>query len=230
MTGINEIREAFSKGGIVLKNGNCVVIYTFNDRWVTQSLSNRSKEIFYNLIENCDRLSIQLKKGNSIRYEFEMDENGDDSIIFYAPIKNELTTEELEQICRDIRPSEEFLNFIDGTIDNDDVFREKLAEWTEIVMDKKKPKIRNVETLRGFPKILELCNKLVKALSAEMIIERPDEYSDGFIEIQIPEIFTRKIIIYGKNKDFFADAVSLSECVDLEMNVNGGYINIYFYP
>ena len=230
MTWINEIRKAFSKGGIVLKNGNCVVIYTFNDRWVTQSLGDRNKEVFYNLIESCDRLSIQLKKGNSIQYEFEMNENGDDSIIFYAPIKNELTAEEIEQICRDIKPSEEFMNFIDGTIDNDDMFREKLAEWTEIVMNKKKPKIRNVETLRGFPKILEWCNKLSKALSAEMNVEKPDEYSDGFVEIQIPEIFTRKIIISGKNKDILADIVSLSECVDLEMNVNNGHINIYFYP
>lgn len=230
MIGIEEIREAFSKGGIVLKNGNCVVIYTFKDRWVTQSFSDKNKEVFYAIIEKCNRLSIQLKKGSSIQYEFEMSENDDSSIIFYTPIKNELTTEELEQLCKDIKPSEGFLKFIDGTIDNDEAFKKKLEEWTEIVMDKNKPKIRNVETLRGFPKVLNGCSKLAKVLSAEMIVEKPDEYSDGYIEMQIPEILNRKIIISGKNKDILADTVLLSECVDLEMNVNNGYINIYFYP
>ena len=229
MTGIEEIRNTFSKGNIVLSDGNISVIYSDQD-WITQSMDGEHKSVFSGLLESSEKFSIRIKKGNSIRFGFISGENGQVAM-YYSPLEKEMAKEEIDELLRNMNPSEEFMEFFNGVdLQDGDEVLEKIGEWTEKVSDRFKRKVRSVDKLRSWPEIKSKALRFANSNGCQTEIIEPDDISDGSIDIQVPEDLTRPLVFTDKNKLDLIELVDMCEEVALEMNSQEGYLNLLLFP
>lgn len=229
MTGINSIRNTFSKGSIVIGDKSVSVIYADQD-WVTQSIDGKHKTVLSGLLESSERFTIRIKKGNSIKLGFI---SGMDSqkVIYYSPLEKEISKEKIEELIKSMEPSKEFIEFFDGVnMQDEDVVLDKMSEWVNKVSEKWKRKVRNIDKLRGWPIIKEKALKFANANGCQTEILDPNDIFDGSINIQIPEVFTRSLVFVDKNKNDLIELVDLCEEVGMEMNPKEGYLNIILFP
>lgn len=226
---IEDIRNTFSKGSIVLQSENCSVIY-YDKGWVTQSIEGSGIEVFTKLISNCKKVSLLIKKGNSIRLSFINNNTNDEKVNFYSPIEREYSELTIEDLIKIINPSKRFIEFMDGTnMNNEDAIFNKMIEWTETKTEEMKSNVRYFDSQKKWPvfkqKALQLSNKY--ACQTEVI--EADGITEGYINIEFPEVFTRPLIFSNENKKLLRDVIDLSTAIDFEMNPVEGYINLVLY-
>lgn len=225
---IDKIRNSFSKGSVVVSGKNISVVYSDQD-WVTQTFKDSNKDLFSDLINSSGKVSIILKKGNSVRYGF-INGDGDQRVIYYSPLERDTLREDLDKLMNDFKPDKEFLEFIDGLDFNNEIETvNKMSEWIDRINNKNRIKVHELNKFKAWPEFKHKALLFAKKYACDTDIIEPDDISDGNITIQIPDIFNKPIIILDEWKNMLVSLIDMSGLVDLEMNPAEGYLNIVLY-
>jgi len=229
---IEEIREVFSKGGIAITQSGFYVTYTFKERWVDQSIFDDKRRVFLELLEASDRVSIECVLGRVIKFVFHNDFAGQE-MIFYPPLTEEISLKELEVILQSSRNEEaetEFCEFFYGTdLDNDDEVLEKLREFFNREREKHKTNIVSLPAVNRWKTVHRLSLGFANSLGFRSEVLDPDYGFDGAVTVFFPEKLEKKVVISGKLKEWLEELVRTGSGVDIECNVNDGFLNLTFY-
>jgi len=222
---IQGIREIFSKASVSFSRTGIAVYYTYDERWVSQSISDERKRMLSALISKSDEFHIDCVNGKFVRFLFCHGYEGMD-FAFYCPVEKEVSLEELKRLVREAQEteqSERFFSFMSdvNTNERSEIMR-KLSEWISEVDG-------NQETRYGSRAIWEikrLATILCRKFKCEYNLINPSFDFDGCVEIQFPAGMRTKLI--GENKDIFNKLVDISSDVDIECLISEGYLNITF--
>lgn len=229
---IEGIRNAFSKGGIAVTHNGIIVTYTYKERWVDQSFYDNNREVFLELLEASDRISIECVLGRVIKFVFHNDFTGQE-MVFYPPLDEEISLKELEDILMSSRNEEkeaEFCEFFYGTdLENDDEVLSKLREFFNREREKRKTNIVNLPAMIRWKTVSRLATGLANALGFRCEVLEPEPEFDGSVTVFFPEKFDKKIVITGKLKEWLEEIVRTGSSVDIECNINDGFLNLTFY-
>ena len=216
---IGGIRETFSKGTVLLSSDGVTVFYTFTERWVSQSVSGKSLGVFQNLIDSCDKFGIEYRTDKFIKFVFSRENDGQ-SVVFFQPLSEEVSIEELQAIAQETEPSEDFIEFFDGVdLDDEDEVFQKLLEWMRLNEPEKD------ETKRfGWQGFCDRAMKLARFCSCTCEVSEPES-----IELQFPEGRQRAFGIEGEEKENLGELVQACSNIGIEGYVPDGFLNITFY-
>lgn len=228
---IESIRKVFSKGSVVVDDHGISGIYTFigdGEEWVTQSIIEDEKQVFSELLDACEKFGIGYKKGKYIKFIFYSILDGQ-SVVFYAPLKQEVTIAELRQMdeCLPKPDNTEFYEFMSGIdLSDEDLMNERFVKWMEKINPKMK--VFNIDDISRWKKIKELALTIGRALSCESEVFDFDLGEYASIELRFPENKQSISWVEGNLLDQLRELVNLSHELEIDGNVTYGYVNISF--
>jgi len=98
---VKEIRDAFSKGNVIISRRGVFIIYSdpSDNSWITQEFEGDYKSVFEELLNNADRFSISvgIHSGVSFRFIHDGEIDGDVDEVIFPSLEKEVTIEELRQ-------------------------------------------------------------------------------------------------------------------------------------
>ena len=229
---IDQIRNAFSKGLVAVTDHGIVILYNFKDRWVTQLFSEETRDVFLEFLEDSDRLLVACSPGNAVKFIFCKGLTGQETI-FYAPISEKMTTQELDEIMNslaDEKKEEEFLaNFANVDMSDEGAILEKLREIVEKDREKHKTNIVSLPAMNRWRQVKKLATEFANIFCFRYELLEPDYGYDGSVTVFFPEKMNKAIIITGKIKKLFEEAIKAGTEFEIECNVNEGFVNFIFY-
>ena len=219
---INEIRNAFSKGSIVVSQRGIEVFYTYKGQWFSQSIDN--PRIFGNLLDSSDGFVIDYRAGRFIRFVFE---NVDDSrqVVFYSPLVSEVSVEELQEILeREGNVSDEFIEFFMGTdLDDEESIAERFLDWIKRYDEEIDESIVNLSDVRKREAMRGFCDKLAGFLSCGI------DYTPDCFELFLPQKTRGFCRVSNDMKDVLRNLLFTCSMVSIEGDVDTGILNIGFF-
>ena len=232
MTKIDEIRNAFSKGNVVIDEKGIAIIYTQNDRWITQEFDPKYQAVFADLLKHSDGLIINHQKDKSARFRFCINLENQNPVVFSA-LKEEMSLEQLDKIVElSMKESmakknqDKFFEFFIGTDINDqDIFIEKLAEWTEIIDEANRTNVKSLSAVIRWKEILKKATLLAGFLGCEYEILDNNKDYDGSIALFLPEDAQKTIKILKKKKELFIELLEISIATCIEISIKDNYIS-----
>lgn len=221
MANIEEIRESFSKGTVVVSSDGVSVFYTYAERWFSQSVSGKSKRVFLDLLEACDSFGIECKAERFIKLIFTRKTDGK-TVVFYQPLTEEVSIEEMQAIMASTEPCEDFLEYMDGAdLQDDEELYERLLGWIEKVSSTRENDVPDSEK---WELIYEFANKL-----ARFCVCTCEVFENESIELQFPEGKIRRFLIKDDDKENLRNLIDLCSSIGIEGYVPDGFLNITFY-
>lgn len=229
MDSLNEIRNAFSKGCVMVDSDKIVVAYNDKDLTVYQELFNESFDVFKWLVKTCSRISINVKEHKIITMAFYI-ESGLTDAVLYNPLEKQI---DLVAIGREINNSLEFGNdfkeFVSARNDVEQIDEEFLADMVRF-MQRKHP---SFETLDGYKKWKMLYDSSVGFLSlcraSDFNVMKYNQTFCGCIEITYYDEDC-PVSYSASDKSAFVDALNASSQLSLVLDVDEGYIEMNLFP
>lgn len=229
---VDDIRKAFSKAGIVIENGDVIIVYANNDGWINQSIFEEAKDTFLKLLEESKKLVIKYVKDRFFKLIF-IGASCKREIIFYAPLTRELSRAELQELLersREREPCNEFLDaFAEVDVSDFDSAKEALTTFVEKKNEEMFGNITGLDAIARWKIVRESATKLSDYLGFEHeTIEIDGNYS-GSVTIYLPELIREPIIISGEIKSLLCTAIKSSTGLDIECNIKEGFLNLTIY-
>lgn len=228
---IDKIRKAFSKASIVFSNSGMSAVYTYKDRWFTQTLEIKS--VFEELLAVCDGLSIVIAPEQYIRFSFLMPLQFD-TMVFYPPLETEvaLSLEDLLNMDGFSESSmEHAFEFFCGTdlTDQSAVF-EKISEFMEMRNSEKQREPTSLSEVSRFREMQGIIQSMLNLgflcdvettntdedRSISLVLDSEESHIPSHINGDLQNSLTRLLKIAG----YFG----------FEGSVNDGILRLMFTP
>lgn len=221
MANIEEIRESFSKGTVVVSSDGVAVFYTYAERWFSQSISGKAKQVFLDLLEASDSFGIECKAERFIKLIFTRKTDGK-MVVFYQPLTEEVSIEEMQAIMAATEPSEDFLEYMDGSdLRDDEELYDRLLGWIEKVNSVREKDIPDAGKW-------ELMHEFAARL-ARFCVCTCEVFENESIELQFPEGKRHRFLIKDDEKENLRKLIDICSSIGIEGYVPDGFLNITFY-
>lgn len=230
---VEEIRNAFSKGGVIITHEGIVVTYTFKERWLDQSFFDDSRRVLLELLESSDKLIIECAIGKIMKFVFHNDLSGQE-MVFYPPVSEELSLKDLKDILqnsRDDAAETEFYEFFYGVdLDDKDEVLDKLRELFERKQESTKTNIVSLPARVRWKTMSKLAVGFANSLGFRYEILEPDFNDfDGAVTVYFPDNMDGKIVIEKEPKLSLEKIIDTGSVTEIECNINNGFLNLVFY-
>ena len=248
MRKIEEIREAFSKGHIVVGKRGVFVIYNNppkGEYWISQSIDGDQKPVFEDLLNSADILRISTKIGESATIGFLSNKviGGEFQDTVFMRIEEELTREQIKERKAAIQPDEKrkqdmqdlFNKHFDGVdLDDKSEVLSNAANWLMAVMEYNKPNAAPISVFRSWKELKKYAQAFYQTYPkiGEMEISDPTAtFPNGYVEFTIASKKNEEFVFPEKAKDLFYKMLLASESYYMEFYIADDevYITIDFY-
>lgn len=248
MRKIEEIREAFSKGHILVGKRGVFVIYNnppAGEYWVSQSIDGNHKSVFEDLLRDSDRFRISTKIGESVSVGFLSDKaiDGEFEDMVFPRLEEELSQAEikkrLSESPKDPRRQQDmqdlFLKHFDGVdIKDEGAVLSNAANWLMAVMKYNKPDAAPIKVFHSWKELKRYAQAFYQAYPKIGEVEFGDPTTispSGFVEFTIPSKKDEEFILPAKAKELFYKMLLVSESYYMECYIaeDEVYVTIDFY-
>lgn len=239
MNEIQQIRECFSRGNVVLSPSGISVIYTELPQ-VTQCFDvdfQNTFDTFREIVNSSQYISVSINPGKSIAYNFRIPDMFDDAIM-YTQLSHELSLEELEAISNEINDNEsgnsDLFQFFDGADFEDDCdISNRLREFIAFDREKHKSGIIDLPVVSRFGKLRESIKVLQRRGFPDIEISEPQFRDDieptGFVSIWFDPNMKSITFFMDDNMREFQKMCSVARNADIEANIEDGFSSITFF-
>lgn len=248
MRKIDEIREAFSKGHIVVGKRGVFVIYNNppkDSKWISQGIDGNELLTFVDLLGGSGLFQIATKINDSVTLGFLSDKtiDGEFQDTIFPRLEEELTREQIKERKAAIQPDEKrkqdmqdlFLKHFSGI--NTDDEREVLsnaANWLMAVMEYDKPDAVPLKAFRNWKELKRYAQAFYQAYPkiGEMTLDDPTPtMPQGYVEFNMVSRKSEVFVLPDKAKELFYKMLAASDCFEIENGfINDEvFVNIYFY-
>lgn len=248
MRKIEEIRETFSKGHIVVGKRGVFVIYNNppkGEYWISQSIDGDQKPVFEDLLNGADTFKISTKIGESATIGFLSNEivGGEFSDMLFPRLEEELSHEQIRKKMEGIPKDEKrqqdmqdlFLKHFDGVDIKDE--REVLsnaANWLMAVMEYNKPDAVPISVFRSWKELKKYAQAVYQAYPKIGEIEISDPTTtipNGYVEFTIASKRDEEFAFPQKAKELFYRMLLASESYYMEFYIaeDEVYVTLDFY-
>lgn len=226
MNYIEAIRQAFDKGNIIISKHGISVFYNLKNRCISQSVFGNDYTVFCKLVGISDSLSFERIKGRFVKINFRFEIDNQETV-FYNPVNEEVSIEELNDILSSsVEPDDDgFLGFFFGVdLDDDNAVIQRFREY----LDSKKTTDTIVDFLKysKWSDFYKRASTVFNSLSLEYEVLEPDTDFDGCVIFELPQNLSMSKNCLG----ILASLLSVSDGIDIETDINEGFLNISFYP
>lgn len=225
MLKVSDVREMFSKGSVVIGNDTICAMYNFKDRWFAQSISNKYKQKFYELLNLTDGIEIDIFPKKYIQFIFKGD-FGIKGRAFFLPVDSEITKDELEKILNEKEITDPH-GILESYKKADLTDQEVLREIANKIFDKAIECDQRSTSLNSMKRWSEL-EAVARGMANSSYIVTID--SDmRYVEIEFESSLRNRLIIEHINVDKISRLVYCSDDIGIEGNVMEGIVDIDFY-
>lgn len=248
MRKIEEIREAFSKGHIVVGKRGVFVVYNNppeDSKWISQGIDGNELLTFVDLFGGSDRFQIATKINDSVTLGFLSDKTieGEFQDAIFPRIEEELTQEQIRERRAAIKPDAKrqqdmqdlFLKHFDGVdIKDEGAVLSNAANWLMAVMEYNKPDAVPFKAFHNWKALKQYAQAFYQAYPkiGEMTLDDPTPIMpQGYVEFNIACKKNEVFLLPDKAKDLFYKMLASSDCFGIDTGFIDDeiYINIDFY-
>jgi hypothetical protein len=229
MVSIEQIREVFSKGSIMLSKNVMVIAYPKEGEYVNEGIERgNNQSIFEAIIESCESFRIILDS-DGIRLVLKFGGTIYETPAYFEAIQHELTSEEMEEIANSMSHGvqvkecgNKFVEFFDGAnLEDEKDLVERFLLFSNWVDESEDDGVSSLAAYQRWQAI-EKESKNFRKYAGECEIEclPPDRYSHGVGSIAY--IYSgegkRVIEFSGRSKSAFVKLIHCSDGVGLEFD------------
>lgn len=248
MRKIEEIREAFSKGNIIVGKRGVFVIYNSppdGEYWISQSIDGNQKPVFEDLLRDSDRFRISTRIGESVTIGFLSDKavGGEFNDVFFPRVEDEASQAEIKKKLDSIPKNEKrqqemqdlFQKHFDGVDINDEsAVLSNAANWLMAVMEFNKPDAAPISVFHSWKELKRYAQAFYQAYPKIGEVEFGDPTTvspNGFVEFTIASKKDEEFVLPEKAKELFYKMLLVSESYYMECYIaeDEVYVTINFY-
>ena len=226
MYNIEEIRKIFSKAVVTVCPKDIAAVYVFKDRWFTQSIAGEEKELFCQILDDCESVVILPAVGHSIKFIFT-GKFGFDLSEILPPIDSEVTREEMDAMLSDPANTVSF-EAIQALRGVDLSNEEELFGALEEMMKSKRETVY-FPTNRNLDSMLEEVRKLPSTPRFSLDVNNPDRDFPGCVTFSYNPIDASPVVLSGKALDSLVKLANMSSELAIEGDVNSGNYDITLF-
>ena len=248
MRTVKELRQAFSKGSILISKRGVFVIYhrpLDSKRWITQSLEGDYKATFEDLLDNADRFKIATHIGSGSEFGFLNDSvvDGEFDDVIFPRLEEELSIQEIRERARGIPPDPERIKavrqmlkdaFGGRDLSDDDDVAEGLSNWLLALAERDHPKVVPIQQLRTWGTLERYAREFYQDFPkiGTMEFEPPTAYEpSGSVTFNIISNKNEEFLFSQKAKDLFYKMLYTADsiCIESGLSESEVYLNITFF-